>query len=217
MAPHPLWRDVSIAVLLGVAVGIFSSRADLLPVDSPLIVLVALGNATGPWVAVGFAAGAVAGRPRAGAMGGAVALGIGVGTYYAAALLTWPGGTPSYLSLLVLVWLVVAVATGSAIGAAGGLWAAGGRYSTAGPMALAGALLAEAAYRFISVEGWTGIDLTRTALQVALVDTLAAIIIPALSLERARWALAYLGSLGIAAAGAALLAGAENVIRYALS
>jgi hypothetical protein len=114
MAPTS-WRYASVAVLLGVAVGVFSSRADMLPINTPLIVLVALDNAAGPWVVVAFAAGAVAGRPRAGAVGGAVALGIGVGTYYVAALLTWPGGMPSSLVLLVPVWLVVAVATGSPI------------------------------------------------------------------------------------------------------
>jgi hypothetical protein len=216
MTPTP-WRHASVAVLLGAAVGLFSSRADMLPIDTPLIVLVALGNATGPWVAVAFAAGAFAGGPRAGAVGGAVALGIGVGTYYFAALLTWPGGTPSSLGLLVPVWLAVAVATGSLVGATGGLWASGGRYRMVGPMILGGALLAEATYRFILVEGWTGIDLSRTALQVALVDLVAAVLVPVILLERSRWPVAYLGSAVVAAVGALLLAGAEAMIRYALS
>jgi hypothetical protein len=211
------WRYASVAVLLGVAVGVFSSRADMLPIDTPLIVLVALGNATGPWVAVAFAAGAVAGRPRAGAMAGAIALGIGVGTYYVAGLLTWPGGTPSSLGLLVPVWLVVAVATGALVGATGGLWASGRRYREVGQMVLGGALLAEATYRFILVEGWTGIDLSRTALQVALVDLVAALLVPVLLLERNRWPVTYVGSAGIAVVSALLLAGAEGFIRYALS
>jgi hypothetical protein len=189
----------------------------MLPIDTPLIVLVALGNATGPWVTVAYAAGAVAGRPRAGATSGAIALGIGVGTYYLAAILTWPGGMPSSLSLLVPVWLLVAVVTGSLVGATGGLWASGGRYRMFGPMILAGALLAEAAYRFILVEGWTGIDLSRTALQVALVDLVAALLVPVLLLERSQRLVTYLGSAGIAVIGALLLAGAEGFIRYALS
>jgi hypothetical protein len=216
MAPTH-WRYASIAVLLGVAVGFFSSRADMLPIDTPLVVLVALGNAIGPWVAVAFAAGAVAGRPRAGAVGGAIALGIGVGTYYVAALLTWPGGMPSSLGLLVPAWLVLAGATGSLVGATGGLWASGGRYRVVGPMILGGALFAEATYRFILVEGWTGIDLARTALQVALVDLVAAVLVPIVLLERSRWPVAYLGSAGVAVVGALLLAGAEGLIRYALS
>jgi hypothetical protein len=189
----------------------------MLPIDTPLIVLVALGNATGPWVAVAFAAGAVAGSPRPGAVAGAIALGIGVGTYYVAALLTWPGGMPSSLGLLVPVWLVVAGATGSVVGATGGLWASGGRYRAVGPMTLGGALLAEATYRFILVEGWTGIDLSRTALQVALVDLVAAVLVPVVLLERNRWPVAYLGSAGVAVVGALLLAGAEGFIRYAIS
>src|SRR5215210_1567722 len=208
MGPTP-WRHTSVAVLLGIAVGVFSSRADMLPIDTPLIVLVALGNATGPWVTVAFAAGAVTGRPRAGAVGGAVALGIGVGAYYLAGLLTWPGGIPSSLGLLVPVWLVVAVATGSLVGATGGLWASGGRYRMLGPMTLGGALLAEATYRFILVEGWTGIDLARTALQVALVDLVAALLVPVVLLERKRWPVAFLGSAVIAAVGAFLLTGVE--------
>jgi hypothetical protein len=216
MAPTP-WRYASVAVLLGVAVGAFSSRADFLPIDTPLIVLAAMGNATGPWVAAAFAAGAAACRPRAGAVGGAIALGIGVGTYYVAALLTWPAGPPSSLGLLVPAWLTVAVASGSVVGASGGLWASGGRYRMVGPIILGGALLAEATYRFILVEAWTGIDLSRTALQVALVDLVAALLVPVILLERNRWPVAYLGSAVVAAIGALLLAGAEGVIRYALS
>lgn len=106
--------------------------------------------------------------------------------------------------------------TGSLLGAAGGAWAAQGRYPTFGPTVLAGALLAEAAHRFILVEGWTGIDLARTARQVALVDTVAAILVPLLLLERPRWPRTYTGSVGIAAVGTILLAGADRLVRFVL-
>src|SRR5439155_17793750 len=88
MPPTGPLRRIAVAVLLGLAVGLFSSRADLLPADTLLHVVVVMGNAVGPWVAVGFAAGALQGEMRRGAVGGAVALCVGVVTYYGAAVLT---------------------------------------------------------------------------------------------------------------------------------
>jgi hypothetical protein len=217
MPATPPLRGLLLALLLGVGLGLFSSRADILPPDTLLHVVVVMGNAVAPWVAVGFAAGAIQGEMRRGAIGGAIALCIGVATYYLAALLTWGQGVPSFLSQLVVAWLVVAALAGSITGAAGGGWASNGRLRSVGPTILAGALLAEATYRFIEVEGWHGIDLARSGVQVALIDTIAALAVPALLLNRERWPMAYVGSLGLGAAGAVLIAGVEAVIQAAIS
>lgn len=204
------------ALLLGVGVGLFSSRADLLPADTLLHVVVVMGNAVGPWVAVGFTAGAIQGEARRGAVGGAIALCSGVATYYGAALLTWGDRAPAVLPALALVWLAVAATSGGVVGAAGGGWAANGRYRLAGPIVLAGALLAEAAYQFVQVEGWRGIDVARTGIQIAAIDTIAALVVPLVLLDRARRTQAYLGSAAIGGLGILVLAAVESLIRTVL-
>jgi hypothetical protein len=112
-----------------------------------------------------------------------------------------------------VIWLAAALVAGVGLGAAGGGWAEGGRWRTIGPMILAGSLLAEAAYRFVEVDGWTGIDITRTQIQILGVDLLAAILVPILLLDRARRPAAYLGSIGVGAAGLLLIVGAESLLR----
>jgi hypothetical protein len=204
------------AALLGLGLGLFSSWADFLPAQTPLHVLIAMGNAIGPWVAVGFAAGAIQRRTAIGAAGGAISLAAGVAAYYVAALLNWGAGVPSFMSQLILVWLLVALIAGCVTGAAGGSWASSDRYLAFGPALLAGALLAEAAYRFIEVEGWLGIDLARTGVQVTLVDTFGAILVLALLLNRARWPNAVLATLVIGLAGLGAIAGVESLIRAVL-
>ena len=216
MPPNGSLRRIAVAVLLGLGVGLFSSRADLLPADTLLHLVVVMGNAVGPWVAVGFAAGAIQGEPRRGALGGAIALCVGVATYYGAALLTWGDRAPTFLPTLALLWLAVAAASGGVLGAAGGGWASNGRYRTVGPIVLAGALLAEAAYQFVQVEGWRGIDVARTGVQIAAIDTIAALLVPLVLLERARRLQAYLGSAAIGAIGFLVLAAVESLIRTVL-
>jgi hypothetical protein len=207
---------VAAAVLLGVGIGLFSSRADLLPSDTLLHVVVVMGNAIGPWVAVGFAAGAMQGDLRRGAVGGAVALCIGIVTYYGAAILTWGDRAPAFLPAIALLWLVVAAAAGGGVGAAGGAWATKGSYRSIGPIILAGALLAEATWQFVQVEGWHGLDLARTGVQIGAIDALAAILVPILLVERGRRAVAYLASVAVGAVGCLVLAGVESVIRMLL-
>ena len=196
--------------------GLFSSRADLLPADTWLHVVVVMGNAIGPWVAVGFAAGAIQRDPRHGALGGGIALCAGVATYYAAAFLTWGDRAPTSLPQIALLWLVVAAASGGAVGAAGGGWASDGRYRSVGPIILGGALLAEALYQFVQVEGWRGIDMARTGFQIAAVDTIAALLVPLVLVEHRRRPVAYLGSVALGALGFLVLAGVESLIRTVL-
>ena len=204
------------ALLLGVGVGLFSSRADLLPADTWLHVVVVMGNAIGPWVAVAFAAGAIQGDPRRGALGGAIALCAGVATYYGAALLTWGDRAPSFLPQIALLWLVLAAASGAALGGSGGGWAANGRYRAIGPVVLGGALLAEAAYQLVQVEGWRGVDMTRTGFQIAAIDFVVALLIPVVLLERGSRSAAYVGSVAVGAVGFVVVAGVETLIRTVL-
>lgn len=209
-------RRLLVAVLLGLGVGLFSSRADLLPADTVLHVVVVMGNAVGPWVVVGFAAGAIQGALLRGAAGGVVALCVGVATYYGAAVLTWGDRAPAFLPALAALWLVVAAASGAIVGAAGGGWAAGGRYRLLGPIVLGGALLAEAAYQFVQVEGWRGIDVARTGVQIAAIDAAVAFLVPVVLLERGRRLRAWLGSAAVGAAGFVVLAAVESLIRTVL-
>jgi hypothetical protein len=194
-------------VLLGIALGMFSWGADGLP-----SVLGALGNAVGPWLAVAFTAGALQPGLGRGAAAGAIGLLTAVVVYYAAGLLSWPG-VPQELVSIVVAWLAVAAAAGPLLGAAGAVWAAGTRWAPIALGILAGGLGAEAAYRFIEVEGWTGIDFGRTSLQVWAVDVVAAALLPIVLLDRGRRARAYLATLGATAVGLVLIAAARAAIR----
>jgi hypothetical protein len=59
-------------------------------------------------------------------------------------------------------------------------------------------------------------DVARTGVQIAAIDTLAALLIPLVLLERGRWLPAYLGSAGIGAVGFLVLAAVESLIRAVL-
>jgi hypothetical protein len=179
-------RALGLALLLGIALGAFSLVGDLLPADTPLVVLVAMANAIGPWVAVAFVAGAIGGSPRGGAIAGSLALAAGVLTYYMGVLVVW-GAVLAEPGRATVAWGAVAFVTGATVGAAGGAWSdAGHRWRAPAVGALVGLLLAEGAARFIEVEGWTGLDFGRTALQVWAVDSAAAILAPLLLLRRQR-------------------------------
>jgi hypothetical protein len=197
--------------------GLFSWGADWLPLDTPLVVIVALGNATGPWLVAAFAADAAHGRAVPGAVGGGVALASGVAAYYLAAWLTI-GDRMAHAATSAALWLAAAAPRRTRS------WeprAVGGPRAVAGAAlavaVLSGALLAQAAYRFIEVEGWTGIDVGRTALQVAAVDLIAALLAPILLLEPERRLRAYLGMIAIAVGGLVLLTGGVLAIRGVLS
>jgi hypothetical protein len=69
------------AVAIGLVLGILSAWFDSLPVDTPLIVLVAMANAVGPWLAVAFLVGTQMGDSRRGALAGLLALAVAVPAY----------------------------------------------------------------------------------------------------------------------------------------
>jgi len=203
-------RASIVAVVIGVVLGTMSWWFDRLPVDSPLIVLVAMANAGGPWMVAAFLAGSRFPSTRHAALGGFTALGVAVAVYYAGLALA--SQMADIARLAALVWLGAAALAGPLFGAAGRLWAAGAdRGRVVGVAILAGGLLAEAAYRFVELEAWDGIDLARTSMQVAAVDTAFAVALPILLVRRHGWGAAYATSLcvgigGFAAISVAMLA-----------
>ena len=127
------------AVPLGVVLGVAGQEAEeLVP---PMRWAFALGV---PWLAVCWAAGAVAGRAATGAVAGATALTIATGTYYA--LHYHHGGGGSLRGIAIVVgWGTASVAAGALFGAAGGAWRNGGAaVRVAAVVLLAGAMAGEA-------------------------------------------------------------------------
>jgi hypothetical protein len=204
-------------VIVGVVLGFLSAWFDGLPVDTPLKVLASMANAVGPWLIAAFFVGSRFADPRRGALGGFAALAIGVVAYYVSVLAIY-GPVLSDVALRAgALWIAAAAVVGPLYGAAGSAWAAGeGRWRIPAVALLSGGLLAEAAYRAITVEAWTGVDLSRSAIQVAIVDLVLAILVPLVLLERARWARAFGLSLALGLVGAAGLAVALAAIQTLL-
>ncbi len=191
-------RDLAVAAALGLLLGLFSLLGD----GATLTVVVGLANAASPWLVTAFAAGAAAGTPARGALTGAAALATAVVVYYLGLLAR--GSAPVDVAITTLAWIGVAALAGPAFGAAGGAW--GARREPIAVGILAGALLAEAAYRFIQLEAWDGIDLARTSMQVAIANVVGAVLAPVLLLRRDRWLIAYGVALAAAPIGLALVA-----------
>lgn len=100
-----------VAAVVGIALGVFSILADgILP--GRLFVL--LGNIAAPWALGAFAVGYRSTSPRQGALAGALALVVGVATYYAGAAVR--GYSVGELNV---VWTVVALVAGPVVGACG--------------------------------------------------------------------------------------------------
>ena len=211
-----LGRFALLALIAGVALGLFSGLGDRLPADTVLHVLVALANAAGPWLVTAFAVGALAGAPVAGALTGTAALVAAVAVYYLTIYL-W-GNTVAELVRSAGVWLAVSVVVGPLLGAAGGAWvrpsAPWHRVGAVG--LLAGTLAAEAILRLIQVEAWTGLDITRTDIQVGLIELGAAVVIPAVLLGRGERLRGYLTTVGATVAATVVIAAALFLIREAL-
>lgn len=143
------------AVGLGVAGRIAIHAGGHLPHGDAFAALgraaVALG---GPWLAVAWTIGALAGSRARGALGGAAALALGTAAWY---LLTVAAGGLSavdYAAPVAAAWAVVALGAGALFGLAGATWRDGGRHERAAAIAaLAGALAGEA---LLLVGQWTG-------------------------------------------------------------
>ena len=98
-----------VAAVVGVAIGVFSILADgILP--GRLFTL--LGNIAAPWGLAAFVVGFRAASPRQGSVAGALALVVGVVTYY-----TGSAVRAYSVAELNVVWTVVALVAGPVIGA----------------------------------------------------------------------------------------------------
>ncbi|HET9540580.1 MAG TPA: DUF6518 family protein [Candidatus Limnocylindria bacterium] len=205
-----------LALVAGLALGLFSGLGDWVPADTVLHVVVALANAAGPWLVTAFVVGALAGAPLAGAITASAALVAALAVYYLTIYAI--GYTVADLTRSAGVWLAVAVVVGPLLGAAGGAWARPRRpFDRIGAVALlAGALAAEAILRLIQVQAWTGLDLARTDVQVGLIELAAAVVLPAVLLAPGERLRGYLGTAIVTVGAAILIAGALAVIRWAL-
>jgi hypothetical protein len=205
-----------LALVAGLALGLFSGLGDWAPADTVLHVAVALANAAGPWLVTAFVVGALAGAPLAGAITASAALIAAVAVYYLTIYAI--GYTVADLPRFAAVWLAVSVVVGPLLGAAGGTWARPRRpLDRIGAVALlAGTLAAEAILRLIQVEAWTGLDLARTDIQVGLIELAAAGVLPALLLSRGERLGGYLAAVIATGAAMILIAAALTGIRWAL-
>jgi uncharacterized protein DUF6518 len=100
-----------VALVVGVAIGVFSILADGI---LPGRLFTVLGNIAAPWAIAAFVVGFRATSVRQGALAGAVALVAGVATYYAGVALR--GYVVGQLNV---VWTVVALVAGPVMGACG--------------------------------------------------------------------------------------------------
>ena len=101
-------RVYLLAVVVGVALGVFSILADGI-IPGRLVTL--LGNIAAPWAIAAFAVGYRATSVKQGALAGALALVVGIVTYYAGAAIR------DYGTATNVVWTVVALVAGPILGA----------------------------------------------------------------------------------------------------
>ena len=192
------------ALAIGFLVGALSSFGD----GAPVTVVNALANAAGPWLIGAFFAGALQTDHRRGAVAGVAALLVAFGLYYGR---IWLAGNGLPVALA-LGWLVLTVAVGPTMGMVGAAWVRrGDRWRTVAVSLLAAGLLAEAAHRFILLEAWDGIDLSRTYMQLAVANTVIAVALPLTLLERRRWLPAFASALALGTVSLVILLGVAAV------
>lgn len=138
-------RLTLISVVVGVALGVFSTLADGI-IGGRLIGL--LGNIAAPWGLAAFFVGRQTTSPRRGAAAGAVALIVGVATYY---LLVAVRGY--VFDSVNLVWTVVALVAGPIVGLCGAATRAA-RPPIAAIVTPAAMLVAEALFLFVDRRVW---------------------------------------------------------------
>ena len=103
---------------------------------------VALG---GPWLAVAFTIGALAGARTRGTLAGAAALALGTAAWYLLTVAAGGRAAVAYAVPVAAAWAVVALGAGALFGFAGAAWREGGPGVRAAAIAaLAGALAGEA-------------------------------------------------------------------------
>jgi hypothetical protein len=134
------------ALVLGVAGRIAIHAGGHLPHSDAFVALgraaIALG---GPWLAVAFTIGALAGARARGALAGAAALALGTAAWYLLTVVAGGRTAVAYAVPVAAAWVVVALGAGALFGLAGAAWREGGpRVRAAAIAALAGALAGEA-------------------------------------------------------------------------
>ena len=141
-SPRPLRPATAAcgAAAMGLALGIAGRASDYLPP------LVRWGASLGvPWLAAAFLLGALVADRRTAAWAGAVALVVGVETYYAIFLAIEHATTPGYAVTAGTAWSLAGVAAGAAFGYAGAVWRCNRPSRRAAAIAvLSGALIGEA-------------------------------------------------------------------------
>ena len=146
------------AVLLGIALGlVLGAAGQLAPdLDRRLYPVVALGV---PWLVTAFAAGALLGERRGGAVAGATALVVGTLAYYALRVgfggggLLGEHGFALRAAPVVIGWCVAAALGGAFFGLGGALWRRGGTAANLfGTALVSGALVGEA---LLLTQEWT--------------------------------------------------------------
>ena len=134
-----------VAIPAGILLGFANQEADAVVRHGRWVA--ALGV---PLLAACWAAGALAARPLAGAVAGAVAMTTATATYYV--LHVHHFGARMGLVAVIAGWGTASLAAGGAFGAAGGAWRSGGvRVKVAAVAVLAGALAGEA---LLLVDEW---------------------------------------------------------------
>ena len=187
------------AVVVGIALGVFSILADgILP--GRLFTL--LGNIAAPWALGAFAVGYRAMSPKQGAIAGALALLVGVATYYSGA------GVRGYVvGELDVVWTVVALVAGPIVGACGAAISTRREHPPLVGVVLPGAMLvAEGLFLLYDRKIWRAnigaepYRLIDVGVSVALV--LVGFALARVFVERGRRSPALLGIAGVGVAGA---------------
>jgi hypothetical protein len=200
-----------LAVVVGVALGVFSLLADGI-VPGRLITL--LGNIAAPWGMAAFFVGFRASSPKQGALVGALALVVGSATYYAgAAIRGYAAGTATNV-----VWTVVALVAGPILGACGAAISIRRERPPVLAVALPAALLvAEGFFLLVDRKAWRwnlGAETYRLIdLGVALALVAGGLVLPWLFLkDRPSRATAYVIAVAGGAFGAFLFVLLQRVI-----
>jgi hypothetical protein len=192
-------------LLVGIGVGIVLGLAGRATDHVPGLIHWA-GALGGPWLLGAFAAGALCGGRREGALAGAVAIVAGTAVYYAVFHWVEHATGLRYAAAAGVGWSIAGAVVGGLFGAAGALWREGGTARGVAAGVLAGGLVAES---LLLWQVWDG-ETARSALTIQL--GAAALLAVALT-GRARLAPI---TLAVATVSAGALFAGELVVRELL-
>jgi hypothetical protein len=188
----------------GVAVGLAGRASD--HTASPLLHWA--GTLGGPWLLAAFVLGAVAGAPRRGAVAGAVALAVGVITYYAVFRLVEGQTTTVYALVVGAAWTLGALPIGACFGWAGGAWRRTGGSRWAG--VIAGALVGESLLLWLQGQVVGGVWRQPEAVTALQVQAVIGVVAATALARRPGQALAWTGAVALG------VVVAETVVRQTL-